>query len=184
MSAFILITMQIVTVLILFGLTIFLPVGVPAAFISSVAAIIWFFSTGQEMFSIWSLGFFIFGAVVGEVLEQVMGLLGAKKFGASKKGMWGAVLGGLLGAVLGSFIPIPIVGTILGVFVGCFALTFVFEYLLAKRDHKESLKAGMGALIGKVIAVSVKYSIAFTILIFIVAVFVKYDINYFKGKFN
>lgn len=184
METFLLLFFQVISVAILLIVTVLIPIGIPGAFISSFAALIWFFATGREMFEIWHLVLFFGAAILGEVLEQIMGMIGAKKFGSSKKGMWGAMLGGILGAILGSFIPIPVVGSIIGVFVGCFALTFAFEYFWAKKNDKESLKAGMGALIGKVVAVTVKYAVAFSILIIIIVIFIKYDINFFSGDLN
>lgn len=103
-------------------------------------------------------------ALSGELVENLVSLLGAKKYGASKMGMLGAFLGSILGGIIGSMI-LPVIGTFLGVFAGAFLLTFLFEYRLEGRSGEEAEQAGYGALIGKVIAVSYKYSAGIALLV-------------------
>lgn len=103
-------------------------------------------------------------AISGEIVESIMGLLGAKKFGASKKGMVAAGIGGLVGGILGSMV-LPIVGSILGVFLGIFFFTFMTEYRLEERDAQEAKRAGLGAVLGKVFALAYKYSVGMINLI-------------------
>src|SRR5438046_4943821 len=44
-------------------------------------------------------------AIVAELVEFGAGSAGAKKAGASKLAMFGAVVGGVVGAIVGTFIP-------------------------------------------------------------------------------
>ena len=103
-------------------------------------------------------------AVSGELVENLVSLLGAKKYGAGKTGMLGAFLGSLIGGILGTLI-LPVIGTFLGVFAGSFLLTFLFEYRFEGKSTKEAGRAGYGALIGKVLAISYKYSAGLALIV-------------------
>jgi uncharacterized protein YqgC (DUF456 family) len=70
-------------------------------------------------------------------LDFVAGLVGARKLGASRWGIWGAIVGG----VVGLFFSLP--GLLLGPFLGA----FLFERL-GGRPFREAAKAGLGALLG------------------------------------
>jgi uncharacterized protein YqgC (DUF456 family) len=71
------------------------------------------------------------------VMDYLATLYGAKRFGATKKGMFGAVVGGIVGL----FFNLP--GIILGPFIGA----TLFE-LMGGREWKPSCKAGVGATLG------------------------------------
>ena len=46
-------------------------------------------------------------SIAGEIMEFFSGLIGAKKFGASKAGMIGALIGGITGSLIGTlFLPV------------------------------------------------------------------------------
>jgi uncharacterized protein YqgC (DUF456 family) len=138
--------------------------GLPGNFIPVIAALIAVLTGNGESFTwVWFFVFLII-AVSGEVVDQLTGMLGAKKYGASRAGMIGAVIGGFAGALLGTAI-LPVIGTLAGVFVGCFALTFVFEYLFSRRSAVESQKAGIGAVLGKAAATAYKFIAGFVLLI-------------------
>lgn len=71
------------------------------------------------------------------VMDYLASIYGAKKMGATKRGLIGAAVGGLIGI----FFNLP--GLILGPFVGAFA----FE-MAGGREAKESARAGAGATLG------------------------------------
>lgn len=75
--------------------------------------------------------------LVATLLDYLAGVYGAKKLGATWKGLVGAALGGLIG-ILGG---IP--GIIIGPLIGATLLEW-----LAGRDFRESTKAGLGAMLG------------------------------------
>jgi len=76
-------------------------------------------------------------------------MFGAKKFGASKR----AVIGALVGVVAGLFIGLP--GVIFGPFIGA-----VIGELSARRDLQQAARAGIGATIGLVIGAALKIALA------------------------
>jgi uncharacterized protein len=71
------------------------------------------------------------------VMDYLTTIVGAKQFGASKKGMAGAIIGGIVGI----FFNLP--GIILGPFIGA----SIFE-LAGGREFKPAMKAGVGATLG------------------------------------
>ncbi|UCD75224.1 MAG: DUF456 domain-containing protein [Phycisphaerales bacterium] len=126
-------------------------------------------------------------AGVGEVLEFIAGVLGAKKGGASKRGMWGALIGGILGVFLGVGIglPIPIIGSVIGSLIGAAIGTFagaIIGELSAPPTEVDgetttatvrgSLKPATGATIGRVLGTLSKLPIAIIIwLVLTIAAF-------------
>jgi uncharacterized protein YqgC (DUF456 family) len=76
-------------------------------------------------------------ALLAMVLDNLAALLGARRYGAGRAGLWGAFLGGLLGLFLGVF----------GVLFLPFLLAWLFEYL-SGRKPEEALRAAWGTLVG------------------------------------
>jgi uncharacterized protein YqgC (DUF456 family) len=79
-------------------------------------------------------------------LDYAMPLAGARRFGASKRGFWGALIGMLLGAW-----AFPPFGLILGAFAGA-----VVGELSAGKDQSSALRAGWGVFVGTMAALVVK----------------------------
>ena len=80
-------------------------------------------------------------------------MFGAKKFGASKR----AIIGALLGAIVGIFLGLP--GVIFGPFIGA-----VIGELSARRNLQQAARAGIGATIGLVLGAALKIALALTML--------------------
>jgi uncharacterized protein YqgC (DUF456 family) len=95
--------------------------------------------------------------LIGEGIEYLAVILGAKKLGASNAAVAGAIIGGILGAALGT--ALFGVGLIVGAFLGIFVGAFLVELVL-KRDLVKSLKAGAGSVLGRVGSVVIKVLIA------------------------
>ncbi|NOX38850.1 MAG: DUF456 domain-containing protein [Calditrichaeota bacterium] len=72
------------------------------------------------------------------VMDYLAGAVGAKKFGATSAGVWGAIIGAVVG-----FMILSIWGLILGPFVGA-----VVGEMLVGRSQQEAWKAGWGAFLG------------------------------------
>lgn len=108
---------------------------------------------------------------LGELIEFIASIVGAKKGGASKRGMMGSLIGGILGAlVLQVFIPIPIFGALVGAVIGTFIGAVVGE-MTGDQPKKvgESIKPAIGAAIGRSVAAISKVGIALVVWIVLVA---------------
>jgi uncharacterized protein YqgC (DUF456 family) len=103
---------------------------------------------GQFMFS-WTVLFVAVGfAVLGEVLEFVLGAAGARHAGGSKRAAALAIVGSFVGGVAGTALPIPIVGTLIGACLGAFGGSLLGD-LWAGRPLFQSVEAGRGAAVGR-----------------------------------
>ena len=92
-------------------------------------------------------------ALVAYGVDLAAGALGARKFGASRL----AVVGAMVGAVVGLFMGIP--GVLIGPFVGAAA-----GELVARRDLLQAGRAGFGTWLGLVVGAAVKIAISFSMV--------------------
>lgn len=83
-----------------------------------------------------ALGFL---AALSQVLDYLASVYGTKRFGGSKWGIWGSILGGLLGLL---FFSLP------GMIVGIFAGAVLPELLLGRKSPGAAFKVGGGSLLG------------------------------------
>lgn len=116
-----------------------------------------------------SFSFFLIifiAAVLIELLEYLIIVFGARKYGASKLGVIGAIIGGIGGSISGFFFS-PVVGAIIGGLFGVMIGTMTVE-LLRGKQIREALYATYGALLGRVGGLSVK-AIGTVTLVVIVA---------------
>ena len=88
------------------------------------------------------------------VFDYIIPIAGAKKYGASKIGIWGSIIGLLIG-----FILFPPFGIFIGAFLGA-----VGGELITGKKSPEALKAGWGVFMGTMVGVGLKLaaSIAMT----------------------
>ncbi len=87
-------------------------------------------------------------------VDFAAGLLGARKFGATRRGMFGA----LVGAVIGIFLGLP--GLLLGPIIGAVA-----GELIAGQQLAAAGRAGWGTLLGNLAALLGKLVIAFAMVL-------------------
>ena len=95
-------------------------VGLPGAWLLIAAAIttdllqdMWMPASAPLTFHPITIGVAVLVAAIGEVLEFALSAAGAKRFGASRAGMLGSIIGGVLGALVGTCaIPLPVAGTL------------------------------------------------------------------------
>ena len=99
----------------------------------------------------WLLGITLFFALLITVLDYVIPAMGTKKFGGSKAGMFGTVVG-LLVAIF-----FPVLGPF-GIIVWPFVGALVGE-LINKADQKTALKAAFGSFLGFLTGTFMKFLI-------------------------
>ena len=146
-------------------------IGIPGTWIMIGLAVgleflqrLWAPAGSDWVFSIWIFLAVLVIAGIGEVLELIAGAYGAKKGGASRKGMIGALIGGVLGAIIGTFIiPIPLVGSLIGALLGCAGGAIVGELNNEDTTLKQTIKPAAGAVIGRVLGTLAKLPCAITV---------------------
>ena len=110
----------------------------PGNILIFAGALVYGIFTGFEEVTLWVL-VALAGITIGaQVLDYVAAAYGAKRFGASKYGIWGAIIGGILGLII-----LNIVGLIVGVFLGA-----IVPEMLLGQGLKEALRIGWGSLLG------------------------------------
>ena len=83
------------------------------------------------------------------VMDYIIPMLGAKRYGASKWGVWGSVLGMVVGIFWSPF------GMLAGAFIGA----VVAEWLVGKKKA-EALKAGWGVVMGTLFATILRLGVS------------------------
>jgi uncharacterized protein YqgC (DUF456 family) len=109
----------------------------PGPLLILAGAVLWAFATGFEALGWGRLAILAALAALGFVLDFLAGALGARRYGASRWGIVGAVAGAVVGLFLGPF----------GLVLGCVAGAVVGE-LLRGADLRGSVRSGLGALVG------------------------------------
>ena len=143
------------TAIMLTGLVgVFLPV-LPGVGLVFAGALIYAWSTGFQVITIWNLIFFAVLTAISSAVDYIGGILTAKKYGASKYGLIGGVLGGILGILVFS-IPGLIIGQLAGVILG---------ELYFGKQMKESFTSGFAMFIGYLLGSIVKVFFAGLIVI-------------------
>jgi hypothetical protein len=109
--------------------------GIP---LSWLGLFIYAIGTGFDRISITTVIIFFVLMVLVMAIDFFAPMLGAKKYQASKYGIFGAFLGLVIGIIVFGFW-----GIILGPFIGAFSLE-----LVVKRKPRGALKSAVGTLIG------------------------------------
>ncbi|WRP05282.1 DUF456 family protein [Rossellomorea aquimaris] len=110
----------------------------------------WLFWTVQILFVI-----LLFGA------DYMANLIGVKKFGGTKAGIWGSTIGLLVGPFV-----IPVIGILIGPFLGA----IIGEWVVHRSNLKTAVKVGVGSVVGFISSVVTKgiIQIVMTIYFFLV----------------
>jgi uncharacterized protein YqgC (DUF456 family) len=103
-------------------------------------------------------------AVLGEVLEFVLGAAGSRRAGGSTRAAALAIVGSLVGGIIGTAIPVPVVGTLIGACLGAFAGSLIGD-LWAGRPLFPSFEAGWGAAVGRFWGTMTKLAVGGVILV-------------------
>jgi uncharacterized protein YqgC (DUF456 family) len=120
----------------------------PGLWIMLLATGLYAWATHFAFIGKWTLLILLAMAVLGEVIELGFQGSGAKRAGAGRRGVWGALIGGVLGGIFLSFIPIPVISTLVGVLLGTFTGAMIGE-LSGGRDVGPSAYVGFGAARGR-----------------------------------
>ncbi len=78
-------------------------------------------------------------ALVAWGSQYLLTIAGARHFGGSQKGIWGATIGLIIGFFL------PVAG---GIFIGAFVGGLLCELYFEKKELREAAKSGAGAVVG------------------------------------
>ena len=92
------------------------------------------------------------------LVDYVFPAIGAKRYGASKAGVWFSIIGMVVGIF---FIP-P-----WGIFIGAFVGALIGELLVGK-GGKKALKAGWGVFVGNMVSIGFKLAYSGVIIFFYV----------------
>ena len=87
--------------------------------------------------------------ILAIAMDYIIPLLGAKRYGASKWGVWGSVLGMVIGIFWSPF------GMLLGAFIGA----VVVEWIVGKKKG-EALRAGWGVVMGALFATILRLGVS------------------------
>lgn len=131
---------------------------IPGPPLSFLALILLSFAKNWEPFS--STFLIIIGglAVLVTILDYVVPVVGARKYGASKWGVWISMIGMFIGLLF-----FPPWGMLIGAFIGALA-----GELLAGKQGKKSLQAAWGVFVGNVISIGFKLAYCGAIIFFYV----------------
>jgi uncharacterized protein YqgC (DUF456 family) len=99
-------------------------------------------------------------AVLVTALDYVIPVYGTKKFGGTKYGMWGCVIGLVAGLWLGP----------LGIIIGPFVGAFIGE-LIANSNSHQALRAALGSFIGFLLGTLLKLIACFVMVWYFVQAF-------------
>lgn len=122
-----------------------LPLPGPPLSLLGILLIHW---TKAYAFSTNTLWILIILTVIITVLDYLIPVLGLKKYGGSKAGMWGSMIGLIIGMGLG-----PV-----GIFIGAFAGALFGEILVGKTSA-QATKAAWGTFIGFLFGVVLKVAL-------------------------
>lgn len=150
-------------------------VGAPGNWVMLIIA--WIYSWVMPSDSPYAFGLFVvicvsFLATVGEILEFFTGVLGAKKAGGSKKGMWCSVIGSIVGSFGGVMvgIPVPIIGSLIAALLLSGVGAMVGAYLGERWDGKiseEAWRVGVASFVGRILGSGFKLLCGFLALVLI-----------------
>lgn len=145
------------------GMTLF---ALPGNLVILLAALGYAFVEG---FSRFDTGFLLtLGGIflLGEAVEFVAGMLGAKRQNASGRAVIAAFVGGVAGAVVGSVV-LPVLGTVAGAVAGAFGLSYAAEYSKTGDREKAARVArsvAAGLLVGTLFKLAVAVGMATAVI--------------------
>jgi uncharacterized protein len=131
--------------------------ALPGPPISYAALLIYHFARGGNVFSATFLIISLLLVIAVGAMDYFLPIYATKKFGGTKQGVWG----GIIGLVLGMFI-MPwgiIIGPLLGAVIGD---------LIAGKQLQSALKSGIGSFVGFILATFVKLAVSITLTVILI----------------
>ena len=101
------------------------------------------------------LGVTLAVAIIVFVLDYIIPIMGTKKYGGTKYGVYGSMIGLILGLGMGP------IGIILGPFLGA----LVGELIKDSNDSNKALRAAYGSFIGFLFSTGLKFAVSLTFLV-------------------
>ena len=132
---------------------------IPGPLLSYISLIILSWAKNWEPFS--AIVLIVLGCLtlILSVMDNFIPAVSAKKYGASKFGIWGSIIG----MVLGIFIIPP-----WGIFFGSFAGAIVGEVVSGAKGRK-AIQIGWGVFLGNMLGIGVKLAFSLTVFFIYVA---------------
>ncbi|MEM7103185.1 MAG: DUF456 domain-containing protein [Bacteroidota bacterium] len=126
--------------------------GLPGPLLSWLAVLAYSFTGAENAFG--TSGILIWGvvAVIGLLADFIVPAAATKKFGGTKAGIWGGIIGTFIG------LSFPPIGLILGPLLGAIA-----GDLLGGKQIQSAMKSGFGNFLGFVVGTVIKLVIAIVI---------------------
>ncbi len=134
-----LILWTIVIALFLIGLAGTILPALPGNILIFAGALVYGIFTEFEEVTIWVLATLLGISIGAQFLDYAAQAYGAKRFGATKYGILGTIIGGIFG-----LITLNIAGLVLGLFFG----GIILEIMLGGKSPKRALRIGWGGLLG------------------------------------
>ena len=159
------------------GLTIFILIlffgvfsillGFPGTIVIFFASIVYALLTGFDKIGFGIILILAAISIGAELLDFYVGVKGATKYGASRKG----VIASLFGAVGGAALLTPFLlglGTLIGAFIGGFAGVFIVEFIRQSK-LKPAMRASYGAVLGRIAGIFAKGCCAIAMIIVVLS---------------
>lgn len=140
--------------------------SMPANFLIMGMLVLWKYLYPAQSVDMDTMFFVVTGGLVllGEALEFISQLMGAKKYGGSAKGNLGGIIGAICGAILGAPFFLGL-GALFGALGGAYAGCLIFE-LAHGRQKDEAMTAAKGAFYGKFLGMSIKFGIGAFVVVY------------------
>jgi uncharacterized protein YqgC (DUF456 family) len=137
--------------------------GFPGNFIILTGSILLGWYGGFKEITVTILLILLGLALFAELVEFILGVLGAKKYKSSNKAIAGSIVFGIIGGILG--IPFFFgIGAVIGAFLGAFFGAFLVEFVLEKNVDR-AMKSGWGAFIGRLAGTFFKGAIGVAMIV-------------------
>lgn len=132
--------------------------GLPGNWLLLVVMIGYSYFTDFQILPLSTMLWLTGAILLGELIEFMAALLGAKRNKASRLAMFGTVCGGFAGAMIGTMI-LPLIGSVIGAAAGVFAVAYFVERHVTG-DSAQAKQVAVGAMFGQLIGMLAKLCIA------------------------